>query len=603
MLRVAHSCARQWWSVTNAHARRCVAATQSAPVRRMCAGAALPPRDELEYDVAIVGAGPAGLAAAIRLRQLCAASGKDLSVCVLEKGTEVGAHILSGCVLEPRALDELLPDWQRMNDPRPPTLTPVTDDRFYLFTERHAVQSPLTPPQMHNKGKNVMLSLSQLTRWMAAYAEQHMQVDIFPGFACDELLIEDDATDGTAASRRVVGVALKDMGIAKDGSQKMTFQRGAAVKARLTLLAEGARGSLTQAAEAHFGLRDKCSHQTYALGLKEVWRVRPEVHQPGLCMHSVGWPLDSSTYGGSFMYHLADDDDATTPQCRMAVGFVLALDYHNPHTVAHSEFQKWKTHPSMHKYFEDAECLQYGARVLNEGGVQSIPRLDFPGGALIGCAAGFLNVPKIKGTHTAMKSGMLAAETAFESLSSDARGSMAHYPSAVKASWIMEELETVRNIRPGFKYGLWAGLANAAFESYISRGRAPWTLQHAPPDHTVLRDASECESPAYPKPGEGNPAVLDILSSVALSGTYHDHDEQPHLRLRDPSVPQRVNLPKYAGPESKYCPAKVYEYVDDQLVINAQNCLHCKACDVKDPTQNIQWTVPEGGDGPKYTLM
>jgi len=569
-----------------------------------------PPRDELEYDVAIVGGGPSGLSAAIKFKQLCRQYNKDYSICVLEKGSEIGSHILSGCVMEPRGLDELLPGWMQGpvgNDDvvsMPPTLTKAEDDRFYFLTEKFALRS-LTPPQMDNEGAgNYIVSLSQVTRWMAEIAEK-MGVDIFPGFAGDQLLVEDN---------RVKGVILKDMGISKSGAKKDSYQPGAIVKAKLTLLAEGCRGSLTKKAEAMFNLREGKSHQTYALGLKEIWKIKKEHHDPGLIIHTVGWPLSQDSYGGSFMYHMQDDSNAEDPQYRMAVGFVVALDYHNPHMNLFGEFQKWKTHPKFRHFFQDAECLQYGARTLNEGGLQSIPKLTFPGGGIVGCAAGFLNVPKIKGTHTAIKSGMLASEAAFFALEDAEKGndivaSMSIYDKLFESSWIYEELYKVRNIRPGFKYGLYAGLINAAFETYISRGKAPWTLTHGPPDHTSLKDASQTKAPQYPKSGPANPNVLDILTAVNLSGTFHDHDEEAHLRLKDKSVPSKVNYPKYAGPESRYCPAKVYEYTESasgstpELVINAQNCLHCKACDIKDPTQNINWTVPEGGDGPKYTMM
>ncbi|KAK9836020.1 hypothetical protein WJX81_006596 [Elliptochloris bilobata] len=543
----------------------------------------------MEYDVCIVGAGPAGLSAAIRLKQRCSEEGKDLSVCVVEKGAEVGAHILSGNVLEPRALDELLPDWRTQGAP---LTTAATDDRLYLLTEKRALRLP-TPPQMRNKG-NFVVSLSKLVRWLGAKAEE-AGVEVLPGFAAAELL--------TTRAGAVAGVATGDVGLAKDGSRKDTFASGVELRARATLLAEGCRGSLSEEAMRRFGLRDNTDPQTYALGLKEVWEVRPEVHVPGQVLHTVGYPLDHSVYGGSFLYHMSDN--------RIALGLVVALDYRDPYLNPFQEFQRWKAHPRIRRLLEGGTCVQYGARTLNEGGLQSIPQLAFPGGALIGCGAGFLNVPKIKGTHTAMKSGMLAADAAFDALTSGAAAAgmpadLAAYEPALRESWVGEELEKVRNIRPGFRFGLYPGLAHAAVDTYLLRGRAPWTLRQRHADHEALRPAAEFAPRSYPAPD--NEVTFGMADSLFRSGTNHGHDEPAHLRLLNPGVPSVINLPVYAGPESRYCPAGVYEYVagevgGERLQINAQNCLHCKACDVKDPLQNIRWTVPEGGGGPAYNVM
>lgn len=546
-------------------------------------------REKLEYDLVIVGAGPAGLSAAIRFKQKCVESGVDLGVCVLEKGSEVGAHILSGNVFEPRSLKELLPDYEKRG---PPLTTPAKKDEFYVLTSSRAFRLP-TPPQMHNKG-NFVISLSEMTRWLASEAEQ-LGVEIYPGFAAKSPVYD--------ASGRVCGVVTNDFGIAKDGSKKPSFQPGVEVLGKLTLLAEGCRGSVSKEIMKRFALQSECDPQSYALGVKEVWRVPEEKHQAGLVVHTVGWPLDSKTYGGSFIYHMSD--------CRVALGLVVSLDYENPYLSPYQELQKWKTHPKISKMLEGGEVIQYGARSLNEGGFQSIPRLAFPGGALIGCSAGFLNVPKIKGTHTAMKSGMLAAESAFEYLngskkSTESEVELENYERALRSSWIYEELSRERNIRPGFRFGLFGGLANAAVETYIFRGKSFWTLHLPHQANESLKPASSCEKISYPKP-DGK-LTFDILTSVALSGTNHDHDQPPHLKVKDRKVVEDINWKVYAGPESRYCPARVYEYVEDdsgqpKLQINAQNCLHCKACDIKDPKQNIEWTVPEGGGGPKYTIM
>ncbi|HZK90935.1 MAG TPA: NAD(P)/FAD-dependent oxidoreductase, partial [Stellaceae bacterium] len=432
----------------------------------------------MEYDVVIVGAGPAGLAASIRLKQLAAAAGSELAVCVIEKGSEVGAHILSGAVFEPRALNELIPDWKERGAPLD---TPATDDRFLLLTERHSYRLP-TPPQMHNHG-NYIISLGNLCRWLATQAEE-LGVEIYPGFAAAEVLHDGDG--------RVVGVATGDMGIGKDGQPTASYTPGVELRGRETLFAEGARGSLTKTLVQRFQLRDRCDPQTYAIGIKELWELAPEKHQPGLVVHTVGWPLDNRTYGGSFLYHLDGG--------QVSVGFVIGLDYENPYLNPFEEFQRFKTHPAIRGFFAGGRRISYGARALNEGGFQSIPRLDFPGGALIGCAAGFVNVPKIKGSHTAMKSGMLAAETVAEALAGDRQAEPTGYEQKLRASWVWDELAAVRNVRPAFaKLGLWGGLAYAGLDTYLLRGKAPWTFHQSHPDNTTLRDAQAAPRITYPK--------------------------------------------------------------------------------------------------------
>jgi len=540
-----------------------------------------PEREQMEYDVVIVGAGPSGLAAAIRLKQLAAAAGSELAVCVIEKGSEVGAHILSGAVFEPRALDELIPDWRERGAP---LNTAAAEDRFLYLTKNHALRLP-TPPQMHNHG-NYIISLGNLCRWLAAQAEE-LRVEIYPGFAAAAVLYDE--------AGRVRGVATGDMGIGRDGEPTERYTPGVDLIARETLFAEGCRGSLTKGLSERFGLREECGPQTYAIGVKELWEVAPEQHQPGLVVHTIGWPLDGATYGGSFLYHLEDR--------QVSVGFVIGLDYKNPYLSPFEEFQRFKTHPAIRHVFEGGRRICYGARALNEGGFQAIPRLDFPGGALIGCAAGFVNVPKIKRSHTAMKSGMVAAEAVFARLGGDSRATVA---SALRDSWVWEELYRVRNIRPSFRLGLWAGLAYSALDTYILRGRAPWTLRnHA--DHTTLVRASQAPPIEYPRP-DGK-ITFDRLSSVFISNTNHEEDQPPHLLLRDPAKAIEINYRLYDSPEQRYCPAGVYEIVDNgtsggkRLQINAQNCVHCKTCDIKDPRQNIDWVVPEGGGGPNYPNM
>jgi electron-transferring-flavoprotein dehydrogenase len=540
-------------------------------------------RESMQFDVVIVGAGPAGLAAAIRLRQLAAQHDRDVSVCVLDKASALGAHTLSGAVLEPRALNELLPDWR---DQGAPLNTPVTRDRFLYLSARRAIALP-TPPQMHNRG-NYVVSLGNVVKWLGEQAEG-LGAEIYPGFAAAEVLYHEDG--------RVKGVATGAMGIDREGKPKANFEPGIELHATYTLFAEGCRGSLTRELEDKFGLRAGVDPQTYAIGVKELWEVEPARHQPGLVVHTIGWPLDQRTYGGSFVYHFENH--------QVAVGFVVGLDYENPYLSPFEEFQRFKTHPAIRSTFEGGRRICYGSRALNEGGVQSIPHLVFPGGALIGCAAGFLNVPKIKGTHTAMKSGMLAAEAIFDALAeAEPSPVLTAYPEAFRSSWAHGELHLARNIRPSFRFGLLAGLAYSALDAYVLRGRAPWTMHHHP-DHARLKPARDCRPIDYPKP-DGK-LTFDRLSSVYISNTNHDDDQPCHLQLLDPEVPVRVILAEYAGPEQRYCPAGVYEFVEDgaqpRLQINFQNCVHCKTCDIKDPRQNIRWVVPQGGDGPNYVGM
>jgi electron-transferring-flavoprotein dehydrogenase len=539
--------------------------------------------------VVIVGGGPSGLSAAIRLKQLAAEKNHEVSVCVIEKGAEIGAHILSGAVLEPRTLNELIPDWKEKGAP---LNTPAKEDFFLYLTETSAIKLP-TPPTMHNAG-NYIISLGNFCRWLGTQAEE-LGVEIYPGFAAAEVIYDE--------SGAVKGVATGDMGIGKDGQHTANYTRGVELHGKQTIFAEGCRGSLTKTLFEKFKLRDGVDPQTFGIGIKELWEIDPAKHSQGKIIHTTGWPMDSKTYGGSFLYHLENN--------QVAVGFVVGLDYQNPHLSPFEEFQRFKQHPSIRPYFEGGRRIAYGARAINEGGFQSIPKLTFPGGALIGDTAGFLNVPKIKGTHTAMKSGMTAAEAVFDALISGAMAEkpieITAYPEKLKQSWLWDELYKVRNIRPSFHKGFWFGLAYSAIDTYLFRGKAPWTFHHKQPDNLSLKKASEAPKIVYPKPD--NVVSFDRLSSVFLSGTNHEENQPAHLTLKNKDVPIQVNLALYDAPEQRYCPAGVYEIVREgdgtnpRLQINAQNCVHCKTCDIKDPTQNINWVVPEGSGGPNYPNM
>ncbi len=546
-------------------------------------------RESMEYDVVIVGAGPAGLSAAIRLKQLAQQHDHDVSVCVIEKGSEVGAHILSGAVLEPRALNELIPDWKEKGAP---LNTPVTGEKFMFLSKSGAIGLPMIfmPPAMHNSG-NYIISLGNLCRWLAEQAEA-MDVEIFPGFTAAEVLFDDNGA--------VRGIATGEMGRDKEGNQTDAYEPGMELHAKYTFMAEGCRGSLGKQVIARFHLSEGAQEQTYGIGIKELWEVDPANHQQGMILHSAGWPLGGGTYGGSFIYHLEDN--------QVAAGFVVGLDYQNPWLSPFNEFQRFKTHPKIRPIFEGGRRIAYGARALNEGGLQSLPKLVFPGGVLIGCEAGTLNMPKIKGTHTAMKTGMLAAEAAFDALKRGSAGGdeLPAYSDAFNDSWVYEELKLARNVRPSFRWGLWGGTLYTGIDQTLLRGRAPWTLKHTHVDHETLKPAAECQRIEYPAP-DGK-ITFDRSSSVYLSNTNHEENQPCHLTLKDAGVPIETNLKIYQAPEQRYCPAGVYEIVDDEsgnpmLQINAQNCVHCKTCDIKDPTQNITWVTPQGGDGPNYPNM
>jgi electron-transferring-flavoprotein dehydrogenase len=545
-------------------------------------------RESMPYEVVIVGAGPAGLAAAIRLKQLAAEAGREIGVCILEKGSEVGAHILSGAVVDPRALDELLPNWQDLDSP---LTVPVTRNEHWVLTKKGKYSFPhiLMPPFMNNKG-TYTLSLGNFCRWLAGQAEA-LGVEIFPGFAAAEVLFNDDGS--------VKGVATGDMGVARDGSHKPDYTPGLELHARYTFFAEGARGHLTKELKRIFELDSESQPQVYGIGLKELWDIDPEKHEPGRVIHSQGWPLDDA-WGGGFLYHQEAG--------QVALGFVVALNYKNPWLSPFEEFQRWKQHPAIHHFLEGGRRVSYGARAINEGGWQAVPKLAFPGGALIGCAAGFVNVPRIKGSHSAMKSAMLAAESAFAAIVADRSGdTLADYEPALRNSWVAKELKTVRNVEPLVaKFGGTLGTLFAGADMWMRQIGIglPFTMKHHADNEGMWRK-DMVPRIDYPKPD--NQVSFDKLTSVFLSNTNHVEDQPIHLTLKDPSIPTAVNLPVYAGPEQRYCPAGVYEFVEEaagpRLQINAQNCVHCKTCDIKDPTQNINWVVPEGGGGPNYPNM
>ncbi|WP_193853056.1 electron transfer flavoprotein-ubiquinone oxidoreductase [Orrella marina] len=545
-------------------------------------------RESMEYDVVIVGAGPAGLATAIRLKQLAAQKDQEISVCVLEKGAEVGAHILSGAVMDPGALTELIPDWKEKGAPLD---TPVTEDKFLFLTETGQRETPqwLLPPCFHNVG-NYVISLGQVTRWLGEQAEA-LEVEVFPGFAAAEVLYGEKG--------EVIGVATGDMGVGRDGEQTPHYQPGMALLGRYTIFAEGARGQLGRELIAKYQLDKGRDPQSYGIGIKELWEIDPAKSKPGLVVHTAGWPLDSDTYGGSFLYHLKDN--------LVAVGMVVGLDYANPWLSPFEEFQRYKTHPAIRGTFEGGKRIAYGARAITAGGLLSLPKLVFPGGALVGCEAGFLNASRIKGSHAAIKSGMMAAEAAFDALTAQRNhDELSAYPAAFEQSWLHAELNKARNFKQWFKKGRTMGTLMTGIEQWLLRGNIPWTIHRDKPDHANLKPADQCVKIDYPKP-DGK-LTFDRLSSVFISNTNHEENQPIHLTLKDTSVPVQVNLTKYAGPEQRYCPAGVYEFIkdddgQDKLQINAQNCVHCKTCDIKDPTQNIVWVTPQGGEGPVYTNM
>lgn len=545
-------------------------------------------REAMEFDVVIVGGGPAGLASAIRLKQLAAEKGSEIAVCLIEKGAEIGAHILSGAVMDPHALSELLPNWKENGAP---LNAPVCEDRFYIFSETSATRIPnsLLPQCFHNEG-NYVISLGNLCRWLGEQAEA-LGVEIYPGFAGAEVLYDD--------SGAVKGIATGDMGRLHDGSEGPNFQRGMELLGKYTFFAEGCRGHLAKQLIGKFKLDNDADPQTYGIGLKELWEIQPDKHQAGLVVHSGGWPMDAATYGGGFLYHLENN--------QVTVGFVVGLGYENPYLSPYEEFQRFKTHPEIRKFLEGGKRIAYGARALTAGGLQSLPKTVFPGGVLVGDDAGFLNAARIKGSHCAIKTGTLAAEACFAALQAGrSLDVLTAYPEAFRNSWLYAELHAARNFKPWMTKGLKLGSLMFGIDQLVFRGKAPWTLHHATPDYAKLKPAAECPKIDYPKPD--GVLTFDRLSSVFLSSTNHEEDQPCHLHLKDVAVPITVNLAKYDAPEQRFCPAGVYEILHDEagaprLQINAQNCLHCKTCDIKDPTQNINWVVPQGGEGPTYPNM
>ncbi len=544
-------------------------------------------REKMEYDLVIVGAGPSGLSAAINFKKKCKENNRDFSVCVVEKGSEVGAHILSGAILEPTALNELIDNW--MDDSNCPVKVKVKKETVKYLTEDNTFTLPkiFIPPVMHNDG-NYIISLGSFCKWLSQEAEK-LGVEIYPGFAASDVLLKD---------KKLSGIITSDLGLDKDGNPGPNFQPGIEIHCKYTLFAEGCRGHLGKRLMEEFNLRNDSQHQTYGLGLKELWEIKPENSNIGEVLHTIGWPLDQNTYGGSFLYHLSDN--------LVSVGFVIGLDYKNPFLSPYDEFQKFKTHPKIKKLFEGGRRISYGARALNEGGWQSLPKLTFAGGSLIGCDAGTLNTPKIKGTHTAMKSGMIAAEEVFNELSSGKKLTpLENFQEKFNSSWAGVELKKARNVRPSFKYGLKLGMLYSGVDQILFRGNAPWTLNHPEPDHLSLMKKSECKPIDYPKPD--GILTFDKLTNVSFSSTYHEENQPCHLKLTDASIPISNNFKHYDSPEQRYCPAGVYEILNEnnqpKLQINSQNCIHCKTCDIKDPKQNINWVSPEGGGGPNYTNM